>query len=187
MGRWSASHWKTAIFGWLAFVVASFAIGHRGPDADDRAEGRRRRRGRQGEQDPRRRVRPRPATGRASSWSIQSKTKTVDDPAFRATIDETIGVLSGFEQVEKLRSPLDRRQRGPDLARPPLGPDHASARAAPTTRRRSTSTTIVAADGGRPEGAPGLLRRRGRRLDREGARQGDQRRDREGRADRARR
>jgi hypothetical protein len=27
MGRWSASHWKTAVFGWLAFVVASFAIG----------------------------------------------------------------------------------------------------------------------------------------------------------------
>ena len=29
MGRWSASHWKTATFGWLAFVIASFAIGHR--------------------------------------------------------------------------------------------------------------------------------------------------------------
>src|SRR3954465_13736255 len=27
MGRWSANHWKTAVFGWLAFVVASFAIG----------------------------------------------------------------------------------------------------------------------------------------------------------------
>ena len=27
MGRWSASHWKTATFGWLAFVVASFAVG----------------------------------------------------------------------------------------------------------------------------------------------------------------
>ena len=27
MGRWSAPHWKTATFGWLAFVVAAFAIG----------------------------------------------------------------------------------------------------------------------------------------------------------------
>ena len=27
MGRWSARHRKTAIFGWLAFVAASFAIG----------------------------------------------------------------------------------------------------------------------------------------------------------------
>ncbi len=27
MGRWSARHRKTAIFGWLAFVVAAFAVG----------------------------------------------------------------------------------------------------------------------------------------------------------------
>ena len=27
MGRWSARHRKTAIFGWLAFVVVAFAIG----------------------------------------------------------------------------------------------------------------------------------------------------------------
>src|SRR4029450_9973415 len=27
MGRWSARHRKTASFGWLAFVVASFVIG----------------------------------------------------------------------------------------------------------------------------------------------------------------
>ena len=27
MGRWSAGHWKTAVFGWLAFVVASVYIG----------------------------------------------------------------------------------------------------------------------------------------------------------------
>ena len=42
MGRWSAAHWKTATFGWLAFVVVAFALGgavgtknarpeHRGP------------------------------------------------------------------------------------------------------------------------------------------------------------
>src|SRR4051812_3863954 len=27
-GRWSAQHRKTAIFGWLAFVITTFAIGH---------------------------------------------------------------------------------------------------------------------------------------------------------------
>ncbi len=27
MGRWSANHWKTAVFGWVAFVVASVVIG----------------------------------------------------------------------------------------------------------------------------------------------------------------
>ena len=28
MGRWSAGHWKTAVVGWLAFVVAAVMIGH---------------------------------------------------------------------------------------------------------------------------------------------------------------
>ena len=27
MGRWSADHWKTATFGWLAFVVLAFGLG----------------------------------------------------------------------------------------------------------------------------------------------------------------
>src|SRR5881296_1021633 len=27
MGRWSAAHWKTATFGWLAFVVAAIVVG----------------------------------------------------------------------------------------------------------------------------------------------------------------
>ena len=27
MGRWSASHWKTAVFGWLAFLVVAFMVG----------------------------------------------------------------------------------------------------------------------------------------------------------------
>ena len=27
MGRWSAAHWKTATFGWLAFVLIAFGLG----------------------------------------------------------------------------------------------------------------------------------------------------------------
>ena len=27
MGRWSADHWKTATFGWLAFVLVAFGLG----------------------------------------------------------------------------------------------------------------------------------------------------------------
>ena len=26
-GRWSARHWKTAVFGWLAFVLVAFYLG----------------------------------------------------------------------------------------------------------------------------------------------------------------
>ena len=37
---------------------------------------------------------------------IQSKTLTVDDPAFRSTIADTLGALRGFKQVKNLRSPL---------------------------------------------------------------------------------
>ena len=29
MGSWSAAHWKTATFGWLALVVLAFAVGAR--------------------------------------------------------------------------------------------------------------------------------------------------------------
>src|SRR4051794_46373 len=28
MGGWSAAHWKTATFGWLAFVVVAFQVGN---------------------------------------------------------------------------------------------------------------------------------------------------------------
>ena len=35
MGRWSADHWKTATFGWLAFVVAAFALGMAGTKTID--------------------------------------------------------------------------------------------------------------------------------------------------------
>ena len=27
VGRWSARHWKTAVFGWLAFVLIAFGAG----------------------------------------------------------------------------------------------------------------------------------------------------------------
>ena len=27
VGRWSAAHWKTATFGWLALVLVAFAVG----------------------------------------------------------------------------------------------------------------------------------------------------------------
>ena len=35
MGRWSADHWKTATFGWLALVVVAFALGMAGTKSID--------------------------------------------------------------------------------------------------------------------------------------------------------
>ena len=175
MGRWSASHWKTATFGWLAFVIASFAVGIAVPDADDRAEGRRRRRGRQGQQDRRRGVRPRrERSGRARDRPVEDEDRRRsrvprDDRRRRSR------ALSGFEKVDKLHSPLAAGNEGQ------ISPDRHSVLITFSPRGTYDEAalyidTIVAATAGGPEGPPGLLRRRGRRLDREGARQGDQRR-----------
>jgi RND superfamily putative drug exporter len=104
MGRWSARHRKTAIFGWLAFVVASFAIGMAFPmksiDQNDANVGE---------------ARTADHIIRDAGFSldeqmeyvlVQSKTATAGDPEFRAVVDEAIGKLERFPQVTKLRSPL---------------------------------------------------------------------------------
>ena len=105
MGRWSASHWKTATFGWLAFVVVSFAIGIVAPmqmiEKKDAAVG---------EAGKANQILDAgfdlDNEGQGELVVIQSKTKTVDDPAFRATINDTLDSLAGFEQVTMLHSPL---------------------------------------------------------------------------------
>ena len=84
MGRWSASHWKTAVFGWIAFVllavVAGNMIGTKQIDQRDTNTGQ----ARQADQilkqagfqaDPQTEI-----------VLVQSKTSTIDDAAFRATV-----------------------------------------------------------------------------------------------------
>ena len=41
MGRWSASHWKTATFGWLALMIVAFALGGLGRHQAGRPQHRR--------------------------------------------------------------------------------------------------------------------------------------------------
>ena len=111
MGRWSASHWKTATFGWLAFVIASFAIGIAVPvqmiEKKDAAVG---------EAGKANQILDEAFDldneGQGELLIIQSKTKTVDDPAFRAVINDAVNSLEGFEQVEKLHSPLAAGNEG---------------------------------------------------------------------------
>ncbi len=110
MGRWSASHRKTAIFGWLAFVVAAFAIGMAIPmqkiDEADWNVGE----ARKGDHI----IRDGGfALDEQSEFVlVQSDTKTVDEPAFRAVIGDAVATLRGFDQVEKLRSPLAAGNEG---------------------------------------------------------------------------
>ncbi len=102
MGRWSAGHKKTAIFGWLAFVAAAFmlgnAIGTKTLDPNKAGAGESGR------------VNAVLADGfkqpKGDSVLIQSTNKTVDDPAFRAAIADVTRTVTGLKQVKKVRSPL---------------------------------------------------------------------------------
>jgi RND superfamily putative drug exporter len=110
MGRWSASHRKTAIFGWLAFVVAAFAIGIAVPmqtiDDTDYNVGEARTADhiiRDGGFVP---------DEQSEYVLVQSKKATARDAAFRAVVDDTVAALEGFPQVTKLRAPLAQGNEG---------------------------------------------------------------------------
>ena len=104
MGRWSARHRKAAIFGWLAFVVASFvigsAVGMQTIDQNDSNVGEARRADHI----------IRDGGFRLDEQSeyvlVQSRTKTATDPSFRAVVNDAVTALDDFPQVTKLRSPL---------------------------------------------------------------------------------
>jgi len=110
MGRWSARHRKTAIFGWLAFVVAAFAVGIAVPmqtiDETEWNVGE----ARKGDHI----IRDGGfALDEQSEFVlIQSGTKTVDDAAFRAVVNDAVVALRGFDEVTKLRSPLTAGNEG---------------------------------------------------------------------------
>jgi uncharacterized membrane protein YdfJ with MMPL/SSD domain len=108
MGRWSAGHWKTATFGWLAFVLVAFMIGGlvgtqtvdpntAGPGESGRAD----------------RILDagfkQPA---GESVLIQSPSLRTTDPAFEAAIEDVVAGISGLEVVQNVRSPLEPANAG---------------------------------------------------------------------------
>jgi RND superfamily putative drug exporter len=105
MGRWSASHWKTAVFGWLAFVVAALAIGNvvgtKKIDMQDANVGQSHKADQiLNEGFPQ-------ADPQTEFVLVQSRTRTVTDPAFRATVNDVIGTVKGNPAIKNLKSPLD--------------------------------------------------------------------------------
>jgi len=110
MGRWSARHRKTAIFGWLAFVVASFAIGTaigmQTIDQNDSNVGEARR------ADHIIRDGGFTLDEQSEYVLVQSPTATVSDPSFRAVVADAIAAVEHFPQVTKLRSPLSPGNEG---------------------------------------------------------------------------
>jgi uncharacterized membrane protein YdfJ with MMPL/SSD domain len=105
MGRWSASHWKTAVFGWLAFLVVAFMIGMKVPtktiDQNDSNVG-------QSHKADQILKNAFPETKAQSEVVlIQSPTKTVSDPAFRSTVEDVTRTVGGNLAIKNLKSPLD--------------------------------------------------------------------------------
>jgi RND superfamily putative drug exporter len=99
MGRWSADHWKTATFGWLAFVVAAFALGMAGTKTIDPNSAGPRESGRMD------RILDagfdRPAE---ESVLIQSRTLSAREPAFVAAVDDVVARLSKLDAVQNVSS-----------------------------------------------------------------------------------
>jgi RND superfamily putative drug exporter len=104
MGRWSASHWKTAVFGWLAFVVIAFVaggkIGMNTIELQDANVGQAHRADNIlkesgfGQTDPQTEI-----------VLVQSKTQTVNDPAFRAAVNDVARSVAPYGAVKNLRTP----------------------------------------------------------------------------------
>jgi RND superfamily putative drug exporter len=108
MGRWSAAHWKTATFGWLALVVLAFfvggAIGTKTLDPATSGPGESGRMDRildAGFQQP-----------AHEAILIQSDSLPTSDPAFRAAITDVVRGMSQENDVVNLRSPLDPPNAG---------------------------------------------------------------------------
>jgi len=105
MGRWSASHWKAAVFGWLAFVVAALAIGMqvgtKNIDMQDANVGQ------SNKADQILKEGFPQADPQTEFVLVQSARKTVADPAFRTTVNDVVDAVKGNPAIKNLQSPLD--------------------------------------------------------------------------------
>src|SRR5438045_8644216 len=104
MGRWSASHWKTAVFGWLAFVVAAVAVGMTVTTKQIKTEDANVGQSHRADQILKKGF-PQ-ADPQTELVVVQSATKTVDDPAFRATVDDVVRSVKGDPATKNFKSPL---------------------------------------------------------------------------------
>ncbi|HZO96411.1 MAG TPA: MMPL family transporter [Gaiellaceae bacterium] len=108
-GRWSAAHWKSAAFGWLGFAVAAVAVGsvvgarQMEPWAVTNGESRR------AEQILDRGNFDIPAR---ESVLVQSRTATVDEPAFSSAVAGVVQTLSHQRDVIRIISPIENPRAG---------------------------------------------------------------------------
>jgi RND superfamily putative drug exporter len=108
MGRWSARHRKKAIFGWLGFVVAAFALGIvTGTTQIEPATSGVGESGRVDKLLHEEFVEP-----AGESVLVQSDSLTVKDPAFAAAVEDVVATVSALDAVANVRSPLDPENAG---------------------------------------------------------------------------
>jgi RND superfamily putative drug exporter len=108
-GRWSAGHWKTATFGWLAFALAAMVLGSAwgAVELKDSSTAN-------GESARAEKILEGSGfkTPASESVLVQSKTSTVDDPAFNATVASLVQTLSGQKDVTNIISPIEHPKSG---------------------------------------------------------------------------
>src|SRR5262245_10011924 len=102
MGRWSARHWKTATFGWLALVVVAFgiggAVGVKSIDPSKPGPGESGRMEKildEGFKQP-----------AGENVLIQSESLRVSDPTFEAAVADVVAAVTKLDDVQDVQSPF---------------------------------------------------------------------------------
>jgi uncharacterized membrane protein YdfJ with MMPL/SSD domain len=100
MGRWSASHWKTATFGWLALVLLAFAVGSQvgTKQIDPNSTGP----GESGRMDKVLNAGFKQPAG--ESVLIQSRSLEAGTPAFDSAVDDVVARISNVAVVQNVRA-----------------------------------------------------------------------------------
>ena len=104
MGGWSAAHWRTATFGWLALVAVAVVLGQALGTVKlsdhEKATGET--------------ARAEAALASAGFHRTASESvllhgvrTSVSDPSFRVALEKVVAALRGMPQIRNLRSPLD--------------------------------------------------------------------------------
>jgi uncharacterized membrane protein YdfJ with MMPL/SSD domain len=112
MGRWSASHWKIAVFGWLAFVVVAFMIGAKVGTKNLADEDYSTGQSHKADlilKD----AFPQSSDPQTEFVLVQSTKLSVNAAAFRSTVNDVVAAVKDNPNIKNLKSPLD--PKNPDL------------------------------------------------------------------------
>jgi uncharacterized membrane protein YdfJ with MMPL/SSD domain len=106
MGHWSATHWKTAVFGWLGFVIAAVAVGTLVGQQTTSMQSTN-----VGESHRADQILQQAGFTQSDPLTeivvVQSDSATVRDAPFRATVDGVVRAVTPFATIENLRSPFE--------------------------------------------------------------------------------